>query len=89
MTQLRKDLQWGGPVQTFSGARVQSLGNGVQLALRVGRQVRALGQILTEQAIGIFIRPALPRAAWVAKVDIDVCGDGELLTMAQNISAGH
>ena len=36
------EFQGCGKVQTFSWARVQAMGNGVQLALRVPRQVRAL-----------------------------------------------
>jgi len=36
------------------------------------RQVGALWKVLSQQAIGILVRPALPRALRVAKIDIDV-----------------
>ena len=42
------------------------------MGLRMHRQVGALGKVLSEQAIGILVRPALPRALRVAKIDIDV-----------------
>ena len=46
MAQVRIDFQGRGEVEAFSGARVQAMGDGVQLALRVPRQVGALGQVL-------------------------------------------
>ena len=60
MAQLRINFQGRGEVQTFSGARVEAMDNGVQLALRVLRQVRALGQVLAQQAIRILVGAALP-----------------------------
>ncbi len=69
--QLREYLQRCGPVQTFSGAGIQPLSDSIQLALRVAGQVRALGQILAQQAIGIFIGPALPRAMRISKEHLD------------------
>ena len=61
------DFQGRGEIETFSRARVQAMRDGVQLALRVARQVRALGQVLTQQPIGIFIGAALPRAVRIGK----------------------
>ena len=43
-------------------ARVEAMRDGVQLVLRVPRQVGALRQILTQEPIGVFIGPALPAA---------------------------
>ncbi|MDH5701048.1 MAG: hypothetical protein OEZ41_13930 [Nitrospirota bacterium] len=67
MTQLRKDLQGRGPVQTFSRSGVQPMSDGIQFALGVARQVRALGQILAHQAIGVLIGPVLPGLCGSAK----------------------
>ena len=44
MTQVRKDFQGRGKVETFSRSRIQAMGDGVQLALGIARQVRALGK---------------------------------------------
>ena len=79
MTQVSKHLQWGRPIQTFSWSGVQPLGNGIQLSLCIGRQVRAFGQILTEQAIGIFIGPSLPRTMWIGKEHLHGQPLGQLL----------
>ena len=48
MAQVRIDFQGRGEIETFSWARVQAMSDGVQLALRVARQVRALGQVLAQ-----------------------------------------
>ena len=58
MAPLCRDFQGRGNVETFPRARVQPMGDGVQLALRVARQVGALGQVLAQQAIGVLIGPA-------------------------------
>jgi hypothetical protein len=47
------------------------MGNGVQLTLGVSRQVRALGQVLAQQSVGVLIGPALPRAVGIGKEDLD------------------
>ena len=67
MTQVRKDFQRRGNVETFSRARIQAMGDGVQLALGIARQVRALGQVLAQQAIGVLVGATLPRADGSAK----------------------
>jgi len=67
MAQLRIDFQGRGEVETFSWARVQPLGNSVQLALGVARQVSALGQVLVQQAIGVLVGAALPWAVGIRK----------------------
>ena len=43
------------------------MGDGVQLALGVARQVRALGPVLAQQAIRILVGSALPRAVGIGK----------------------
>ena len=45
-------FQRRGEVQTFARARVQAMGDGVQLALHVPPQVGALGQLLVQQPKG-------------------------------------
>ena len=71
MAQLRIDFQGRGKVETLPRARVQAMRDGVQLALRVARQVCALGQILTQQPIGVFMGTALPRAVRIGKEDLE------------------
>ena len=83
MAQMRIDFQWRGEVQTFSWARIQAMGNGVQLTLGVAREGRAFGQVLTQQSIRVFIRAALPRAVGISKEHLNL----ELLRQA--LLLGH
>ena len=62
MTQLRIDFQWRGEVETCSWAWVQVMGDDIQLARRVARHVGALGQVLAQQPIRVFVGATLPRA---------------------------
>ena len=83
MTQLCEDLQGRREVEALSWARIQPMGDGIQLTLRIARQVRALGQILAQQPIGILVGPALPGTVRIGKEDLD----GEPLS--QTFVRGH
>ena len=83
MTQRREDLQGRGEVEARSWARIQPMGDGVQLALRIARQIGALRQILAHQAIRVFIGPAWPGAVRIGKEDLD----GE--SLSQTFVLGH
>ena len=71
MAQVRIDFQGRGEVEAFSWPRIQAMGNGIQLALRVARQVRALGQVLAQQPIHILVGAALPRTMRIGKEHAD------------------
>ena len=60
-----------GKLQCLTWPFVQLPGHFVQIGLRVCRQVGSLGEVLSEQAIGVLVGTALPRTAWVAEVNID------------------
>ena len=65
--------------QCLAGSLVQLPGHGIEFRLGVYRQVGAFGEILSQQAVGIFIRAPLPRALRIAEVHLDVGGQGESL----------
>ena len=67
-------------MEGVSGARpaVQTVGNGVKFVLTVDGKVGAFGQILAQQAVGVFTRAALPWAVRVAEVHLHTGGGGEL-----------
>ena len=46
-----------------------------------------LGKILAQQAIGVLVAAALPRAAWIAEIDLHVSGDGEVLVISHLLAA--
>ena len=58
---------------------VQAVGNDVELRLTMHGKVGAFGQILAQQAIGIFTSSALPRAMWIAKIDVHASLSGKFL----------
>ena len=58
-------------VRHFRGRVFSAMCEGIQLTLGVARQVRALGQVLAQQAIGVLVGAALPRAVRIGKEDLD------------------
>ena len=68
---MRIDFQGRGKVEAFSRACVQAMGDGIQLALRVARQVHALRQVLAQQPIRVLVGAALPGAIRTGKEDPD------------------
>src|SRR5450432_2372933 len=67
-----KSLCWGFKLQGLTWSFGELTSHFVQMGLRMHRQVGALWKVLPQQAIGILVRPTLPRALRVAKIDIDV-----------------
>ena len=59
-------------LQRFAGPFVELPCHLVQMRLRVYRQVGALGEVLSEQAVGVLVGSALPRTSRVTEVNIDV-----------------
>jgi hypothetical protein len=59
MARLRIDFQGRGEVQTFSWARLQAMGDSVQLTLCVALQLRPLRQVLVQLHIPVFIPAAV------------------------------
>ncbi len=59
-----------GRVEPMDGSRagVEQVGNGIELLLAVRGQVRALGQVLADQSVGVLAGAALPGAVRVTEV---------------------
>ena len=75
--QLTVYRQGASYAQAFSGSHVDFVGNEIDLLLAVARQIGALGQVLADQSVGVFIGAALPWAVRVAEVHGDAGGLGE------------
>ena len=45
-------------------------------------EVRAFGEVLSQQAVGVFVGAALPRALWVAEVDGQASVDAKLCVLS-------
>jgi hypothetical protein len=63
---------WRFKLQCFSWPFVELTSHFIQMGLRVYRQVGSLGEILSQQAIGVLIGAPLPGASRIAEVNIDV-----------------
>jgi hypothetical protein len=63
------NFDWAFEVEALTWTHVQLQCDGIQLFLAVYRQVCALGQVLTNQSVDIFVATALPRAVRVTEVD--------------------
>src|SRR5258707_7369396 len=72
-----KSLCWGFKLQGLTWSFIELTSHFVQIGLRVNRQVGALRKVLSQQAIGVLVRPALPRALRIAKINGDVCRQRE------------
>ena len=62
----------GFKLQRFARPLVELTRHFIQMRLAVHRQIGALGKVLPEQAVGILVGAALPRALRVAEVNVDV-----------------
>ena len=64
-------FKWGSEAEHFSGPIVETVGDFVEVFLRINIQVDALRQILPDEAVGVFVCGSLPRTVGVAEVDFD------------------
>ncbi len=78
-------------VESLTWTHIQLQCHGIQFLLAVSRQVRALGQILADQAIDILIAAALPGAVRVAEVDrhAGLLGDFSMPRHLPPLFVGH
>ena len=65
---LGEDLQRCEPVVCSSWSVVHAVGDAVKLVLTEDTEVRALGQVLAQQPVGVLTGAALPGAVRVAEV---------------------
>src|SRR5471032_318723 len=67
----------GFPTECLARPGIERKRDGVELLLGIDRQVAALGHVLAQQAIGIFVRSPLPRAVRIGKIDLNAGALGE------------
>ncbi len=71
----------------FAWPFVQLPGHFVQMSLRVYRQVGSLGEVLSEQAIGVLVGATLQRTSRIAEVNIDVCRQAKASMIREFLAA--
>src|SRR5450830_2153858 len=67
-----KSLCWGFELQGLTRPFVELTRHLIQISLRVHRQVGSLRKVLSQQTVGVLVRPALPRTLRIAEVNVDV-----------------
>ncbi len=67
---LEQDFDGRAPAQGLARPVVELPGEVIELALGVPAQVGALGQVLSNQTVGVLADAPLPRAVWVSEVDL-------------------
>ena len=75
--------QFGGAFEAegFSWTGVQLPGNGIEFLLSEVTQVSSLGEVLPEQAVGVFIDATLPGAVRIGKVNFHTGGLSQALVL--------
>ena len=76
--QLVESFGGSSPAEGFTGSCVQSMRDRAQLIDAVLAEISALGEVLSQQAVCIFVAPALPGALWVTEIDFQPRIDLEL-----------
>ena len=66
---LFKRCDWRTPTKGFSWPTVECCGYRYQVIPAMSAQVCAFGKVLTQQPVGVLIRPSLPRAMRIAEVN--------------------
>ena len=83
----RKSIGWGFKAQGLSRALIKPQGNFVEVGLREAREVCSSWEVLPQQAIGVLVAAALPGAAWIAEVDLDIGRNGEALVVRELLAS--
>src|SRR5262249_18065114 len=68
----------GFPAQGLARPGVELRGDRIQVLAAVHRQVRAFGEVLAQQPVGVLAGAALPGRVRVAEVDLQVGGQADL-----------
>src|ERR1700674_3710547 len=84
---FREYIRWRAIAQRFAWSRVEPGGDRIELPLGKSRQVRARGNVLPEEPVGILVRPTLPRTLRVAEVDLHTRRDRERAMVCEFVAA--
>mgnify|MGYP001558738883 CR=1 FL=1 len=69
--ELGKHLVWLQEIEHFSRPIIQSILDTHDLLVRDGSEVNPFGEILPDEPVRVLIRPSLPRAVRISKIDLD------------------
>src|SRR5215831_7930375 len=72
-----KSFGRGLEAQSLAGPFIELPSHSVELRLLVHCQIRSLGEVLPQQAVGVLIGSTLPRALRITEVDVDFGRQGK------------
>ena len=75
--QLGEFLGGGPEAERLAGPAVELAGDLVEFCLCHPGETLALREVLAQEAVGVLVRPALPRASGIAEVHLDAGLDAE------------
>ena len=86
-----KSISWCFPAEGRPWPCVEFQRDGIELSLGDVRQIRTLGEVLAQQAVGVLVGAALPRTAGITEVDLHGRRHDELLVALEELLplAGH
>ena len=70
-------------VQSFPWALIELASHFIEVGLGVAGLIGFLGEVLSQQTVGVFVGAALPWTLRIAEVDVDLGGDGEVFVTGQ------
>ena len=75
------DLNGLAPAQRHPGTPIELIGNAIQIFLAIAAQIGSLGELLAQQAVGVFVASPLPGAIGVTEVHLHAGVVRELLVL--------
>ena len=76
--ELSEDLVRRHKVEDFSWSVIEAFGDDVEVILAVSGKVGSLGEVLPDEAVGIFVAAALPGAIGIGEEDLNSGVVGQL-----------
>src|SRR5271165_1147669 len=74
-----ESTRWSFKVQSLARALIEAPHYLVEVGRGVAGQVCFPGEVLSQQAVGVFVGAALPGTLRITEVDVHLRGDGEAL----------
>ena len=68
--------------EDFARPVIEGVLDGVEFVLSDEVEIHALGQVLADEAIGIFIGATLPRAVWITEEDVHAQPPGQSVVLS-------
>ena len=89
MQHQSQSIDWGFEAQGLSRALIEPQGDRVEVGLGEAREIGSSREVLSQQAVGVFVAAALPGIAWIAEVNLHVGGTVKRLWLDISLPWSH